>query len=241
MKIKQLISGFKKSSPEIFFGVGISMLCCAVIDSARSTIRHKDKLEELKKADRKDKIVGYAKCYASTMALSVGGLSAVTYGYSKTVSRTAAIAGLYSLSESALNSYKSNIKKVLTKEDVEKVEKEVCSDIMSKHKVDECDIIRTQYGDTLCFEPILGKYFYSSIDQLSKAEIEINRQLRNEMTVTLNDYYYELGIPRTKLGAYLGWHIDIGGLEFNYKSQLTDDLKPCLVIEIDNLPLYLMI
>ena len=60
----------------------------------------------------------------------------------------------------------------------------------------------------------------------------------NEMYISLNEFYYEIGLPRTKMGDELGWNIDSGLIRFEFSSQLADDETPCLVIDYHIAPRY---
>ena len=54
--------------------------------------------------------------------------------------------------------------------------------------------------------------------------------LYTSMYVTLNDFYYELGLDGTKMGNMLGWNIDKGYIDLAFSSQLDANGTPCLVI-----------
>ena len=51
------------------------------------------------------------------------------------------------------------------------------------------------------------------------------------MYVSLNDFYYEIGLPSIKLGDDIGWNIDNGYIDLHFSSQLAEDGRPCLVID----------
>lgn len=59
-----------------------------------------------------------------------------------------------------------------------------------------------------------------------------------EMYVTLNDFYYELGLDGTKMGDMLGWSIDKGYIDLAFSSQLDANGTPCLVIDYQVAPVY---
>lgn len=73
---------------------------------------------------------------------------------------------------------------------------------------------------------------------MKKAENELNRRMRDEMYISLNDFYYEIGLNRTSIGDELGWNIDNGYIDLSFSSQLADDGTPCLVIEYCVEPRY---
>ena len=67
---------------------------------------------------------------------------------------------------------------------------------------------------------------------------DINYRLNVEMYMSLNDFYYELGLKPTRLGDELGWNINDGLIEVNFSSQLTEDGEPCLVMDYQIAPKY---
>lgn len=88
------------------------------------------------------------------------------------------------------------------------------------------------------FDIVSGRYFKSDIDKLKKAENELNRQMRNEMYISLNEFYYAIGLESIKLGDSLGWNIDDGYINLRFSSQLATDGTPCLVIDYEYGPKY---
>ena len=55
----------------------------------------------------------------------------------------------------------------------------------------------------------------------------------DEQYVSLNDFYYEIGLDNIPLGDELGWTIDdgrAGRIDLYFTSQLTPEGVPCLVI-----------
>ena len=68
-------------------------------------------------------------------------------------------------------------------------------------------VIVTEKGNTLCRDSISGRYFKSDIDKIKKVVNELNRQLIHQNYISLNEFYYELGLDSTKNGSYLGWNM----------------------------------
>ena len=58
------------------------------------------------------------------------------------------------------------------------------------------------------------------------------------MYVSLNDFYYELGLENIELGEELGWNVNNGLVELNFSSQLSSDETPCLVMNYNIAPRY---
>jgi hypothetical protein len=62
--------------------------------------------------------------------------------------------------------------------------------------------------------------------------------MRNDLTINLNEFYYEIGLDETDVGKYLGWDIDKGYIDIDFSSQLTEDGTPCLVVGFLTPPQY---
>lgn len=62
--------------------------------------------------------------------------------------------------------------------------------------------------------------------------------MRDEIYISLNDLYFELGLDNIKLGDELGWNIDKGYIDINFSSQLDANGTPCLVLDYRVAPVY---
>ena len=67
---------------------------------------------------------------------------------------------------------------------------------------------------------------------------KLNRDMLDEMFISLNDFYYEIGLSNTKLGDDLGWNVSEGLIDLKFSSQLTDDGTPCVVMDYSIAPKY---
>ena len=59
-----------------------------------------------------------------------------------------------------------------------------------------------------------------------------------ELYVSLNDFYIELGLEPIELGRTLGWCSDWGLLEVEKDAMLATNGTPCLVIDFNIPPKY---
>ena len=99
-------------------------------------------------------------------------------------------------------------------------------------------ILTEKGGNTICYDVLSGRYFKSDRDKIMQAMNKLNRQMRDENYVTLNEFYYELGLDGTKMGDMLGWNIDKGYIDLNFSSHLDANGTPCLVIDYQVAPVY---
>ena len=49
--------------------------------------------------------------------------------------------------------------------------------------------------------------------------------------ISLNDFYYELGLDPVKNGSALGWNLDSGLIELDFSTCLAENDEPCVVID----------
>ena len=99
----------------------------------------------------------------------------------------------------------------------------IAKDKIDKNPVSNSEVYITKKGDTLCYDTISGRYFKSDIDKIKKIENELNRRLISEMYISLNEFYYELGLQCTKTGNDLGWNVGEGLIDIRFSAQISED------------------
>lgn len=240
---KSVQTAMKKHSPEILTGIGIAGMITTTVMAVRATpkalILIEDKKDELEtdKLTPLETVKAAWTCYIP--AAIVGSVSAFCLiGASSTnLRRNAALATAYTLSESTLKEYQEKVVETIGEKKEQSIRDAVVKDKMVNNPVR--DVILTEKGgNTICYDVISGRYFKSDIDRLRKIENELNRQMRDEMYVTLNEFYYAIGLDGTKIGDDLGWNIDKGYIELEFTSHLDANGTPCLVIDYRVAPVY---
>lgn len=233
-----------KHSPEILTGIGIAGMITTTVMAVRATPKALILIEERKeeigaeKLEAMDMVKTTWACYipaAITGTLSVACLIGAS---SVNARRNAALATAYTLSESALKDYQGKVIEMFGEKKNEAVKDAVAKDKVEKNPVVTREVIITEKGNTLCYDAISGRYFKSDIEKIKKAECELNRQMLDDMYVSLNDFYYEIGLDSVKLGDELGWNVDSGYIDLSFSSQLASDGTPCLVIDYSVAPRY---
>ena len=239
-----LKTAIKKHSPEILTGIGIAGMITTTVMAVRATPKALILIEERKeeigaeKLEAMDMVKTAWACYipaAITGTLSVACLIGAS---SVNARRNAALATAYTLSESALKDYQGKVIEMFGEKKNEAVKDAIAKDKVEKNPVVTREVIITEKGNTLCYDAISGRYFKSDIEKIKKAECELNRQMLDDMYVSLNDFYYEIGLDSVKLGDELGWTVDSGSIDLSFSSQLASDGTPCLVIDYSVAPRY---
>lgn len=234
-----------KYSPGILTGIGITGMIGATFMAVKATpkalylIEAKKEESEVEELTPVETIKTCWKCYIPATLTTV--LSAVCLIGASTVSakRNAALATAYSISEAALREYQEKVVEVIGEKKEKVVRDAVAKDQIERDPVTKSEVvIIDSNSNTLCYEPLSGRYFKSTIDKIKKAEIKLDRQMIQEMYVSLNDFYWEIGLDGTDLGDKMGWNLSKGYMDLSFSSQLADDGTPCAVIVYGIPPVY---
>lgn len=233
----------KRHSPEILTGIGIAGMITTAVMAVRATPKALQMIDDAK--EEKDEILTPVetvkvawKCYIP--AAVVGGVSIACLVGASSVNarRNAALATAYALSESTLKEYQEKVVEKLGKKKEQEVRDDIAKDHVDRNPVSKSEVIITEKGNTLCFDKLSGRYFRSDIDKLKAAVNELNRQMRYDMYISVNEFYDEIGLSHTDFGDMLGWNIDRDYIDLQFSSQLAEDGTPCLVVAHRVLPQY---
>ena len=251
-----------KRSPEILTGIGIAGMITTTVMAVKATpkalvliereknrVNHEN-LEEAKRSGCEEcnqishleplEIVKITwKCYIPAGITCFVSMACLIGASSVNLRRNSALAMAYTLSESTLRDYQKKVVETIGEKKEQTVRDAVAKEHVEKNPIENKEVIIVGRGDTLCFDTVSGRYFRSDIETIKKAENELYARLRTEMYISLNDFYYEIGLePLRTIGDDLGWNIDRGFLDLSFSSQLATDGTPCLVIDYGVAPRY---
>lgn len=218
----------------------ITTTVMAVRATPKALILIEERKEEIgaEKLEAMDMVKTTWACYIPAAITGTLSIACLIGASSVNARRNAALATAYTLSESALKDYQGKVIEMFGEKKNEAVKDAVAKDKVEKNPVVTREVIITEKGNTLCYDAISGRYFKSDIEKIKKAECELNRQMLDDMYVSLNDFYYEIGLDSVKLGDELGWNVDSGYIDLSFSSQLASDGTPCLVIDYSVAPRY---
>lgn len=233
-----------KYSPEILTGIGTAGMVASTILAVRATpkamrlIEAKKEEENLEELTPVETVKAAWKCYIPATVTGVVSIACIIGASSVNARRNAVLATAYKLSETALSEYKEKVVETLGEKKEKAIRDAIDKDHVEQRPVTKTDVIITGKGSTLCLDWHSGRYFESDIEQIKKAVNIINRRMLNEMYVSLNEFYGEIGLDYTKLGYELGWSVDDGYLDVEFGTQIADDGRPCIVINYSVAPRY---
>lgn len=250
---KSIGQGLSKHSPEILTGLGIAGMITTTVLAVKATPKALDLIETEKREryveekgsidvdpyfldyhkplpSKLDYIKVAWKPYIPAALTGVFSIACLIGASSVHVRRNAAIATAYKLSETALTEYREKVIETIGEKKEKDVRDKVAKGRVENNPVSKNEVIITKKGETLCMDYLSKRYFKSDIHQIKRAINELNRQMLNDMYVSLNDLYDELGLDHIPLGYELGWKIDDGYIDLDLSSQIADDGTPCIVV-----------
>ena len=250
-----------RRSPEILVGIGIAGMCTTVVLAVKATPKALELIEdeknrhnyELCKEARNSShdscnqinqlkpvdVVKVAwKPYVPAAVTGAFSIACLIGASSKYARRNAALATAYKLSETALTEYKDKVVETIGEKKEKTVRDKVAKDKVENNPVTKNEVIITEKGNTLCYDTISGRYFRSDIEKIKRAVNELNRQMLNDMYISLSEFYDEIGLSHIKNSDELGWNLDDGLIDIDFSSQLADDGTPCIVVDYLVAPRY---
>lgn len=233
-----------KHSPEILTGLGIAGMITTTVLAVKATpkaLRCIDdaayEKEELSLTGV-EKVKACWKCYIPAAVTGTVSIICLIGASSVNARRNTALATAYKLSETALTEYREKVVETIGEKKERNIKDAIAKDSIKNNPVSQQNVIITGKGDTLCYDKLFGRYFKSDIETLKKIENELNRRMFGECYVSLNDFYYEVGLDGVDAGEDLGWNIDNGYIDLDFSSQLSTDGQPCLVVSFNIPPKY---
>lgn len=247
--INKTQSFVEKRSPELLMVVGIAGMITTTVLAVRATPKAMALIEEEKlrkyRETEDDSITPVDtvkiawKPYIPAVVTGVASVACLIGSTSVSARRTAALAAAYQISETALTEYREKVIETIGEKKEQLVKDKVAKERIENNPVSKSEVIITNDGSTLCFDPISARYFKSNIERIKKAENELNKQMLQAITgyVSLNEFYDELGIDRTAIGDDLGWNVD-KLIDMGFSSQIADNGEPSIVLDYRVAPKY---
>lgn len=240
-----LKAGAAKHSPEILTAISITAMASAIAFTVDATPKAIKLIEEKKELENKEKltVVETVKtCWKPFLPVVVSATvsAACAIGAnSVNLKRNAALATAYQLSATALSEYREKVVETIGEKKEQAIKDKIAKDKVDKNPTASNDIIITGNGVTLCYDAQFGKYFESDIETIRSAINSLNARLLSQDYVSLNEFYYELGIKGIAIGDEIGWNVGRDGLvKVDFSSQLSDNGRPCLVLQYHVAPRY---
>lgn len=243
--LKSLQKTVRKHSPGILTGIGIAGMVVATVSAVRATPKalrlvDEKEIKDGKRLTNSEIVKTTWKCYIPAAVTGVCSAACIIGASSISARRNAALVTAYTISETALKDYKDKAVEVVGEKKEQAIRDAVAKEKLDRANVKEREFIHTGRGETPCFDPLTNTCFKSDIETLRRAENTLNKRMRDEIRITVNEFLQEIGLEPCdeSIGENLGWDIDKGYIDLDFSSQLVDGV-PYLVIGHRNPPKYI--
>jgi len=226
--LQPVIRTIEKRGPDIMIGLGITGLIGAVFMTAKIAPKADRKLkkkefqkgEELTKTEAAKEV---GRDFVPVILLAGVSVASIVLGTKELHKRTAAITALCTLAETSLADYKKQVVEMIGEEKEEEVSKKVdemrADQIYEHSKVCKTDDV--QVIDPYCMvQPFYDIYrgipFYGKESEIDRVVNYLNKRINEHCQVSLNDFYYELGLDPVSFGDNIGWSEYTNPIEIRY-------------------------
>ncbi|MET0466307.1 MAG: DUF6353 family protein [Chitinophagaceae bacterium] len=144
----------------------------------------------------------------------------------KTLAATSALA----VSERAYSSYRDKVVEEFSKRKDQSIRDKVVAEQIERNPPTKQVLALAGPGKVLCCELYTMRYFISDMESLRKAENQLNAHLLKHDYVTLNEFYYHVGLRQTSVSGELGWTSD-HLLELIFSTTMSEDNQPCIAFD----------
>lgn len=230
-----------KNAPTILTSLSVAGVVSTAALTAKAAVSANDILKnshELEELDLKTKIKLTWREYIPSIIM--GGITIACVISANTISlrRTAALAGMYSLTEKALKDYKDEAAKLFGDKKAREVEDKVHETRIKENPPKSGDIIMTGKSTTLFYEPLSARYFKSDVNTIQSCVNHLNCQLMDESTLSVNEFYWGVGLEPCEFGRYNVWDISRGLIDVDFSAHMTENYEPCLSLVFRTQPRY---
>ena len=234
--IKSTKGFISKHSPEILTGIGVTGMITSTVLAVKATPKALILLEDAK--DRKkgdltaiETVKAAWKPYIPAVVTGVASVTCIIGASTVSTKRNAALAAAYTLSEKTLLTYRDKVIESIGDKKEKEIREKISQDEIDKHPISSSQVIITSKGSTLCKDSLSKRYFESDIDTIRRIVNNLNRNINNRDYVSLNEFYYELGLEGIDNGDRLGWNVSDGLIDIDFNACITEDNRPCVVVE----------
>ena len=241
-----------KHSPEILIGMGITGMLTTTVLAVKATPKALALIEQKKEELDVDKLTPVEtvkttwKCYIPAAISGTAAIACIIGSNSVHSKRYSALATAYKLSETAFTEYREKVVDTIGEKKERTVRDKVSKEQVENNPVHKTDIIVTGKGNTLCFDPLSHRYFYSDLEKIHRAANKLNYEINTspfDNGVTLNDFYFEIGLPGTVVGDNMGWNLGTGMIKIYPSARMVEEGEehegePCMVLNFEYPPQY---
>lgn len=249
MKLLKTAQAFvSKRSPEILTGIGVVGMCTTVVLAVKATPKAMELIEEAEKEKKEDltktEVVKAAwKPYVPAAITGILSIGCIVGASSVNARRQAALYSAYKLTETAFAEYKDKVVETVSEKKVKEIKQKIAEDRVEKatEPDSKVKVVLSTDGDTWFIDKWSNIRFRSSANKIEAACNAASRRLLTEMSLSLDEFYDELGIDiedRADTAKYIGWHVDTGLIDPDLNDAIVKDGVAYVVLAFTQPPVY---
>lgn len=229
-----------RNSHTILSSVGVVGVVTTAILSARGSRRAVEEInfEEAldgRKLSSREKLELTWSLYIPAVASAGLTIAAIIYSNRISSKKAVAAASALAITERAYEEYVDKIRERLGVNKERKYRDEIAQETV-RNNPPSSELVTLGDSSTLCLDAYSGRYFLSSMEDLRRAQNDLNYQIIGDDSASLTDYYASVGLPSTTCSDEVGWNTD-RKLELLFSTALTDGGKPCIVVTFERNPI----
>ena len=227
---------FKRNASTILTCVGgIGVVATAVV-AVKDTPKAMQIIERAKEEKGEDlttveKIKVAGPAYIPAIAIGVSTLVCIFGANALSKRSQASLVSAYALLDNSYKEYKKKVEELYGEGADARVKGEVARD-----KYNETDVPREDEKQ-LFYDYFSERYFESTMEEVLKAEYELNRELHTKDYAYLNEFYDLLGLDHIQSGWDLGWSMGASlthywktWIDFRHEKVEMEDGMECYII-----------
>ena len=233
--MNKITKPIQREAPVILSIMGIGGFVTAAVMAVKATPKANNLLEEVRVLEENvpyedggwplvDKAKLLFPVYAPAIAMGLISAGFVMAGITVSKRRYYALSVLYSVSERTVHAWQEKVLESVGPKKFDEISAKVATPT-------EPEMFTVLGDDVLFFDTFSGRYFTSeSVEKVRQHVNDLNETLYSDMYVSVNDFYYEVGLPQVTYGNDIGWSIERGSIGIKFDATLTPNDRPCVSV-----------
>lgn len=194
----------KRNAPTILTCVGAVGVVSTAVMAVKATPKALDLLDQAKEEKGEDltvleTVAVAGPVYIPTVVVGASTIACIFGANVLNKRHQASLISAYALLDNSFKEYKKKVTELYGEEADSEIRQELAKDKYAG------DGKLSENNKQLFYDEFSGRYFESTMEDVLRAEYEVNKRLCNHAGLYLNEYYDLLKIPRVNYGDYLGW------------------------------------
>lgn len=174
-------------------------------------------------------------CYIPPVAAGVTTVAAIVFANRISAKRMAALAAGYGLLDNRFEEYKTKMQEKLGMKKEHEATAEIAKDRVDQNPPDATLIISD--GKALFKDEPSGRYFESTMEDIRRAENDLNKKIMKDEYAVLTDWYDLIGLAPTSISEEYGWEMSNDLVEIAKSAVITQDGRPCICLDYNIHPI----